>query len=238
MLVGATVENDRHNRLVRKVVAEEDLDAICATIKKMLDEVMLGGFYLSPGGGTQAPTERVGLLVGPGRTPALEAGSPVSSPPNVTVGNWDLECPNEVPAFKVTADIVRNSPASAAQFACDLFVNHLQINDPGGDSAINVGDNPENRYKNQAELTSVGSFLGWRGPYFNQFNPDPWGTRYSANVFGLHTDGNSNTYSTAVVCISFGADSTASTAINMPAPDDYLIGGDDIAVVLSAMGPF
>jgi len=45
-----------------------------------------------------------------------------------------------------------------------------------------------------------------------------------------------------VICISFGPNKTADTEANMPGPPTagpvYAIGGDDIAAILSAAGPF
>ncbi len=58
------------NRLARKVKVLEDLGAICASMKKMLDEV--GGqswFQTYPSDPTNANNEIVGLLVGPGLIP-------------------------------------------------------------------------------------------------------------------------------------------------------------------------
>jgi len=61
---------------------------------------------------------------------------------------------------------------------------------------------------------------------------------------GLHggSNGPDDIYMTPVICISFGPNKTADTQGNMPGAwvggPDYLIGGDDIAAVLSAAGPF
>lgn len=216
------------NRLAKKVVVFEEVGALCASIKKMLDEVMLNGFYDEPGGAGGTPMDPIGLLVGPGNLPTIGAGA--TTPPNVTAGNWDIDpCPSD-DTLSVTPD---NGMAGAVAFNCDRFENNLQINDPQAD-----GTTITDRYKNQIDSPEVGAFSGWRGPYFNAFNSDPFGTRYSANVFGLHTDTNGDFYSTAVICISFGPNKVAETQINMPHPDGYLIGGDDIVAVLSAMGPF
>ncbi len=226
------------NRLARYVVAKEEVAALCATLKKFLDETMVRGPFIVPGGTVQAPSTPIGLLASAGTAPALAGGAPVNPAPDVVTGNWNIDCPNESTAFRVTPDIVTSTPAATTNFACDLFDNNLQVNNPGGAGVYNPGDDPQHRYKNQSESTSVGAFFGWRGPYFNAINADPWGTRYMANTFGLHSDTNGNAFSTAVICISFGPNGSADTAVNMPHPDAFLVGGDDVVAVLSAMGPF
>ncbi len=221
------------NRLARFVVVKEDVGALCASLKKFIDEVMVPPFE-QPGGTIAAPSGPIGLLVGPGGAPALSGGV-VGAPPFVGNGNWNMNCPNELGSMRVTPDILMGGgPAIETAFLCDLLEHHLQVNNPMGAG----GFNPQHRYKNVIDSPSVGAFFGWRGPYFNEITSDPWGTRYSINVFGLHTDTNGNAFSTAVICISFGPNKTANTAINMPAPSGYLIGGDDVVAILSAMGPF
>jgi hypothetical protein len=122
---------------------------------------------------------------------------------------------------------------------------HLQVNNPWTTTA-----NIHARYKNVIDDPGVGAFFGWRGPYFNKLNSDPWGTRYSVNTFGLHggnEGGTDNVFMTAVICISFGPNKTTDTEANMPGAltqipagpgPAYMIGGDDIAAILSAAGPF
>jgi hypothetical protein len=225
------------NRLARFVVVKEDVGALCASLKKFIDEVMVPP-YGAPGGTIAAPVAPIGLLVGPGGLPALSGGL-VSAPPLVAVGNWDMECPNEATSFRVTPDVLMGGgPAVQTGFLCDRLEHNLQVNNPMGDGVYNPGDDPQHRYKNVIDSPSVGPFFGWRGPYFDEITSDPWGTRYAVNVFGLHSDTNGNVFSTAVICISFGPNKTADTPINMPGPTGYQIGGDDIVAVLSAMGPF
>ena len=58
------------NRLARKVKVMEDLGALCATLKKFLDEVAVNAFWENPGGANAAPSGvRIGLLHGPGQPP-------------------------------------------------------------------------------------------------------------------------------------------------------------------------
>jgi type II secretory pathway pseudopilin PulG len=228
------------NRLARYVVVKEDVGAICATLKKFLDEVMLSGPYQVPGGSTDAATLPTGLLVGPGQVPA--DGLPADTY-NATDQVWTLD-PDALDTFEVDTD---GAVASTIEFTADRLFWHIQVNQPGGSAN---GGNPEDRYKNVIDDPSVGSFFGWRGPYFDNLTSDPWGTRYSVNTFGLHGGsqaygGNGeadDVYMTPVICISFGPNKTADTEANMPGAwvggPDYFIGGDDIAAVLSASGPF
>lgn len=235
------------NRLARFVVVKEDVGAICASLKKFLDEVMLPGPYAHPGGsdlgnvgnGAHPPANPVGLLVGPGSIPDV---SGLPSPAHNTAGTypqiWESVAAKAVTAFSVTPD---DGGAPVAFEAAEL-VFHLQVNSPW------TANNLHGRYKNTLDDPFVGPFFGWRGPYFDNLNPDPWGTRYSINTFGLHSGsggGADNVYMTAVICISFGPNKSADTEANMPgalssnqpAPS-YAIGGDDIAAILSAAGPF
>jgi type II secretory pathway pseudopilin PulG len=227
------------NRLARFVVVKEDVAALCATLKKFLDEVQLAGPYQVPGGHIAAPTTHTGLLVGPGQPPAI--GVPATY--NSTLQVWDLD-PDALDTFDVTTD---GSTPSTITFTADRLFWHIQVNQPGG--AANAGGVVD-RYRNVIDDPSVGSFFGWRGPYFDNLTSDPWGTRYSVNTFGLHGGsqaygGNGeadDVYMTPVICISFGPNKTADTEANMPGAwvggPDYFIGGDDIAAVLSASGPF
>jgi hypothetical protein len=222
------------NRLARRVKVSEDVGAICSSVKKWLDEVMLGGPWGRPGGGVDHPSDPIGLLVGPGNAPAISQML-VDHTPRSSSAIWH-EPVVAIDAFTVTTD---GALANDVAFDTDLLFHHLQVNNPQGDSV-----DFEDRYKNIIELPSVGSWFGWRGPYFNELTPDPWGTRYSVNTFGLHTGpsgAGDDVFSTAVVCISFGPDKTASTFANQPVdlePYGFVIGGDDEAAVLSAVGPF
>ncbi len=221
------------NRLARFVVVKEDTAAICATLKKFLDEVMVRGPFEQPGGGTVTPVNPIGLLVGPGAPPsnsgALAAGNCADA------NNWsDPLAANAAAAGTVTCTPDTPGTGTAVIFRVDDMRFHLQINDPFNDDSVTASY----RYKNQTETTSIGAFFGWRGPYFNEINADPWGTRYEVNTFGLHSDGDGIGFSDAVICVSFGPNTIAETNFSMPHPDNFVIGGDDIAAVLSAMGPF
>ena len=238
------------NRLARFVVVSEDVGAICATLKKFLDEVMLPGPYAHPGGSPGAgvlahpPENKVGLLVGPGGVPGIGANlaSPTSFNTDAATQIWTVATGKGVPAFAVFAD--GDTPGAATSFEAAEMQYHLQVNEPW--TSVDY----HGRYKNVLDDPSVGSFFGWRGPYFNEINAGPWGTRYSVNTFGLHAgDNNGGTddiFATAVICISFGPNKEANTEANMPGAlthtggpgPAYLIGGDDIAAILSAMGPF
>ncbi len=222
------------NRLARRVKVSEDVGALCANIKKWLDEVMLGGPYVRPGGGVDTPSRPVGLLVGPGNSPAI---SPTifGLAPRTSGDIWDAVVIAQN-VFSVETDGVLHN---TVDFDTDLLFNHLQVNNPQGLSV-----DFRERYKNVIELPSVGSWFGWRGPYFNELTSDPWGTRYSVNTFGLHagpSGASDDIFSTAVVCISFGPDKTASTLANQPIdlePYGFILGGDDVVAVLSGVGPF
>ena len=214
------------NRLARYVKVKEDLGAICSGMKKMLDEVMLGGFYGEP----RWRAEPIGLLVGPGSRPmVLGSGA----------GNWGIEFGDD---FSETTD----DGANDVDFEVDSFINHLQQNRP-----LDSSDSG-NRYKNpldDPEPWAAGAFFGWRGPYFDGFTSDPWGNRYAANVFAMHRDHDApdhgGIFTSAVVCLSAGIDGTVRTTFNQPMDDadgddfnGWHTADDDIAVVLSAGGPF
>ena len=98
------------NRLARYVKVKEDLGAICSGMKKMLDEVMLGGFYGEP----RWRAEPIGLLVGPGSRPMILGSG---------ADNWELEFGD---GFRDTSD----DGTSDVDFEVDSFINHLQQNRP------------------------------------------------------------------------------------------------------------
>lgn len=213
------------NRLAHFVKAKEDLTAICVSAKKMLDEVMLGAFYGNP----RKRELPIGLLVGPG---AIPQDGVVSS------SLWTQ------PLY---AEFTQETDGNAVnvEFLVDTFEHHLQENNPLDGYAYNA------RYDNPLEdagRSGVGAFFGWRGPYLDVFTPDPWGNRYMANVFALYRPGDvdpTDLFTSAVVCYSTGPDLGADTAFNQPMDDGdgdggfgWLTGADDIAVVLSAGGPF
>ena len=137
--------------------------------------------------------------------------------------------------------------AGHQQFVVDRLENHLQQNDPGGDD---IGT----QYPDPINHPETGRmFFGWRGPYFDKIGTDPWMNRYAVNSFALYADPRSNAlhednyriYTSAVVCYSAGPNSGIDTFFNQNLADDdedgfwgWITGGDDIAVVLSAGGPF
>ena len=226
------------NRLARYVKVKEDLGAICATMKKFLDEVMVRGPFGVPGGGIQAPAVPIGLLVGPGAAPVDNLNPGGSHAPVPGDGAWDLAIGGA--AWTETPDIPAGTAAPAGvPFLTDDLEYHLQQNNPLGANSLDV----ENHYKNAVENFGIaGAFFGWRGPYFDEITSDPWGNRYAVNTFGLHSDGTGNTFSSAVVCYSAGPNGQAETVFNQaynPGTNyGWLTDGDDEAAVLSAMGPF
>ena len=218
------------NRLARFVKVKEDLGALCATMKKFLDEVMVRGPFEQPGGGVAGPEWPIGLLVGPGSRPAIPHGVDH----NMAHGDWASHVPGGFGTIAVETDIYGVEEAS---FFTDRIANHLLRNDPLGHGGSSLWD----RYKNVIDDPSVGAFFGWRGPYFDEISTDPWGTRYAINTFGLHFSRNDYAFSTAVVCYSAGPNKSADTAMNQPIGEDpfgWVTGGDDLVATLSAMGPF
>ncbi len=218
------------NRLARFVKVKEDLGALCATMKKFLDEVMVPGPFEQPGGGVAAPQWPIGLLVGPGSVPAITP----SVDHKTVFGDWSAPAPGVFGTLTIETDIYG---IEQADFKTDRLENHLQRNDPFGYGGSSVWD----RYKNVIDDPSVGAFFGWRGPYFNEITSDPWGTRYAVNTFGLHYSDSGYAFSSAVVCYSAGPNKSADTGMNQPAgeePFGWVTGGDDLIATLSAMGPF
>jgi len=218
------------NRLARGVKVKEDLGAICASFKKFLDEVMVNGPYEQPGGGIAPPEWPIGLLVGPGAPPSA---NPSVNHKTIT-GDWGAAVPGDLGAITVNSDI---RGVEATEFFADEMGNHLQRNDPMGFGGSSMLD----RYKNVVDDPRVGSFMGWRGPYFNEITTDPWGTRYAINTFGLHYSENRYMFSSAVVCYSAGPNMSADTGFNQPIgeePFGWVTGGDDMVAILSAVGPF
>lgn len=228
------------NRLARKVKVMEDLGAICATLKLFFDEVTVGAVWENPGGGTQQPSgARIGLLHGPGNPPADNTNASfhqVNSPD----APWSQTATGTAATVMSINTDAPGDASTAVEFSVDRFENHLMINDPFADHSTAR----TSRYRNIAELENADFFLSWKGPYFDAFTPDPWGSRYLSNVFGLHTVTDPTGYfSTAVLCYSAGPDRQVSTRFNQPMDSPLnshgsISGGDDIAVVLSSGGPF
>ncbi len=238
------------NRLARFVKAKEDLIAVCATAKKMLDEVMLSTFYRDPNGDDHevAPDKPIGLLVGPGALPA--EGSVGQGDNYVAVGDAWRTDPTDVPS-SYCLEVITDRGSIQVRFACDYLANHLQRNNPfgtssGGTRYKNVFDNlDQSDHHPSLHNTMVGGIFGWRGPYLDALSPDPWGNRYMVNSFALFAppEGDAaDIFSSAVVCYSTGPDLGIDTEFNQPQDNDdeagWETGGDDLAVILSAFGPF
>jgi hypothetical protein len=229
-----------YNRLARYVKAREDVGALCASLKKMLDEVMLNHVALDPkhnGGWSLKP---VGLLVGPGSIPEKGSASRGTGEtlPN---GHWLLESGDR---FTQRYDIGNKSE----QFYVDDLENHLQQNNPGAGYFSSRDTNPYKNPLDNPERWAAGAFFGWRGPYFDELTADPWGNRYAINTFALYkhpeSAGNDEIYTSAVVCYSAGPDSGVDTGFDQPMNDadkdgfyGWRFGDDDIGAILSAGGP-
>lgn len=88
-----------------------------------------------------------------------------------------------------------------------------------------------------ADGQGFNSMFAWRGPYISDaVDPDPWGSRYMANVFALHVpqgrDGDG--FTSAVVCYSAGPDEEVDTSFNQPG--GWSTGDDDVTALLNAAG--
>ncbi len=174
------------NRLGRFVKAKEDLVAICASAKKMIDEVMLGTFYDDPGGDDHVlgPVSPIGLIVGPGAAPV--GGSIPNGDAEHNIGGADGWYEPDIPAGDCL-QIDTDQGNESELFSCDFLVNHLQSNFPQFgfpyknvfDDVDPVGGHPG------LQNTLVGGIHGWRGPYLDALQPDPWGNRYMINSFAL-----------------------------------------------------
>jgi prepilin-type N-terminal cleavage/methylation domain-containing protein len=90
--------------------------------------------------------------------------------------------------------------------AADLLSNHLSANTPKTQVA-KVYPNP---------TTAPGSEFTWRGPYQNEFPPDPWGNRYAVNIGNMAANNAAN--SNAVWVLSAGKDGIIQTPWNPAAP--------------------
>lgn len=101
----------------------------------------------------------------------------------------------------------------------DFFANHLITNTPGGSAA--------NAYKTPLQ-TGFSAEFSWRGPYMSApILPDPWGSRYAANVKFLGPDA----WTEDVAVLSAGPNNR----INSPYAHDGLTpGDDDFLYILSA----
>jgi len=93
---------------------------------------------------------------------------------------------------------------------------HLWINDPDIDGTSGTATD----YPDAADLK-----YAWRGPYIEQFRPDPWGNNYLVNVIQLWP---ANEQGTGVCYVlSAGPDKVLQTAYVQAGPN-MTITGDDI----------
>ncbi len=192
-----------------------------------------GGFYSD----TPDRNSTIGLLIGDGDTPTLE--------------RYELGSEGELwqapyqESFYQRTDITGTS----VRFRVDTFANHLIQNTPLGQH--------NNGYRVPSDMLSgarsaginggllfdpelgqgFNSLFAWRGPYIaDRVEPDPWGNRYMANVFGMHTPAEqaADGFGTAVVCYSAGPDEEIDTAFNQS--DGWFTGDDDVTALALAGG--
>ena len=226
------------NRLARKVKVNEDLQAICTVMKKMLDEVMLGTFYKQPRD-REGP---VGLLVGPGDIPVAGA----NNQPNC---NGDGRCQGgelhwRLPVGQGSKEMDTDDGNATVRFEVRPLSEHLMENDPSG-----YGDRRNPGYKNpldDPQRWAAGAFSGWRGSYLTELTTDPWNNRYAVNTFALYKPPDQrprSIFTSAVVCCSAGPDGGVDTGINQPINDNdgdshygWRFIDDDQGVMLSAGG--
>jgi len=241
------------NRLARFVKVKEDLGAICSVMKKMLDEVMLGAFYGEPGW-RKVP---IGLLVGPGVTPpAMGQGT----------DHWQLSIGDTFSErTDIRHSSVTFTVDALEQHLQEN--NPLDKHHPGPmDRYKNPVDNPE-RWAAGAFFGWRGPYLDelTADPWGNRYGANVFalhaprgghGGHGGSGGYGGYGDdrrggghggyGNkSDGFSSAVVCLSAGPDGSVETTFNQPMNDadeddffGWLTSGDDLAVVLSAGGPF
>ena len=173
------------NRLARFTKAREDLGALCAVAKTMLDSVWLSTFYDDPAGDswTQNPAFPVGLLLGSGAIPSQGAVPDTTAAQNISFGKgWYTNDTIAWPCIKVAPDVGGSGDVS---FSCDRIDFHLQENSPAmGFPYPNPINDP--RPANSTVRDNVTTFFGWRGPYFDGVSADPWGNRYMINTFALY----------------------------------------------------
>lgn len=224
-----------YNRLARFTKAREDLGALCSVAKAMLDGVWLGAFYDDPGGDSWdvPPTMPVGMLAGPGPAPIEGSVSNSTAALGIDAGEgWYATNFLVYPCVEATPDV---GGAGMVEFSCDELQFHIQANSPHMTYPYpNPLDDPRPLGVDERDVLTT--FFGWRGPYVDELTTDPWGTRYMVNSFALYAS--EGTFVSPVICYSAGPDGGADTPFNFPAGTPYEIGGDDLAVVLSAGGAF
>jgi len=206
-----------YNRLARFVKVKEDLGAICSVLKRFIDDVgeppYGEGWYDNYNPGPRKWP--IGLLIGNGDTP-VDGGYGTQ--------NWTRPNMDE---FGVTTDGGGMRP----EFIVDTFDNHLIANTPMGSGQW--------RWRTPVDMErGFHSLFAWRGPYLDEISSDPWGNRYMANVFALHSPpeaGPHDRYGSAVVCLSAGPDAEVDTDFNQPF--GWTTNDDDLTAVLSSGGP-
>lgn len=223
-----------YNRLARFVKLHEDLGALCAEMKKMLDESMENAFWGHPGN----KTFPVGLLFGTGEFPLLASGLTGA----YAYDNWNNTNTSYVEGDTLPVTLytdVTIGPFNGTLYA-DSFYNHLQNNTPfaGGWYATNADFG--------APFDKEWWAMGWSGPYFNKIEPDPWGNTYLSNVAMLHSDLDGDYFLGPTVVLSAGPNERIETNFDLYPPHifknaasggGYVVGGDDAVCVLSAGGP-
>lgn len=228
-----------YNRLARFVKVKEDVGVLCSGLKKMLDEVMEGAFWGDP----QDHELPIGLLAGEwGETPGINPLLTGANPPDIA---WTLPVPSDA-TFDIQADVPWGTSARQT-FWPDAFENHLQMNSPllkwtGPGTGFALA--ATSQYMDVRHIPAEWWAMGWHGPYFDKIDADPWGNRYVANVFGLHSI-RGGAFSSPVMVLSAGPNEVIDTLFNMPYKESssdvmggYMVGLDDVVCVLSAGGPF
>jgi len=221
-----------YNRLARFVKVTEDVGALCAEMKKMLDESMENAFWGKP----KKKEKPIGLLFGTGSFPRVQGVGYADA-------NWDNGglgyTEGGIFLTPLTTDVDADEDFFDQLWA-DSFYNHLQNNytfwQGHYDTNADFGDYSKEWWA-----------MGWSGPYFNKIEPDPWGNMYLSNVAMLHSDSFGNYFLGPTIVISAGPNEIIETPFDMypmhvaKTPDGYgpgyYVGGDDIVCVLSAGGP-
>jgi type II secretory pathway pseudopilin PulG len=224
------------NRMARFAKVKEDVGAICTAIAAYITDTGENNFWNHGWRDPDSPDRSwpVGLLVGDGDIPDGNATTGDSGDRwRATVGSY----------ITVESDFRFES----LRFTVDTLANHLIHNTPQ--------DEPNQGYRTPANMIDgdnssripgglrfdppsgqgFNSMFAWRGPYISdRVDPDPWGNRYMANVFGLyHPQGDaSDGFATAVVCYSAGPDEEIDTAFNQPG--GWQTGDDDYAAIVTA----
>jgi type II secretory pathway pseudopilin PulG len=205
-------------RDAQQTSAKADVERIAVALTKMLTDVG-EAWFVRNGARTGSATDhgapahgagtRVDMMVTAGATPVLAASA------RAVGTDWD--------------DAVNHA-------AIQLLENYLLLNTPS--------NNPANAYRTSASVDGNGNFdpdegktfnadYAWRGAYLaGPIGPDPWGSRYAANVeFLARTQGTTGSGSRMdVVVISAGADARINTQFEV---DGTTAGNDDILAVVS-----